>query len=220
MHHYICFDLETAAREDVSQYIPEPEADKRLTDPVKIAADLSKKREAGVGRLSLDMNGCVIVAIGYQTELMDAPKVLLGDERAMLVALWAAAKGRTIIGYRSRTFDIPIVVQRSRFLKVPHPSWRDLTARWGKGKAIDLFDELTFDDSRQDGVIPRKLTTFCGLFDLDIPSDDSKGSDIAALVKAGDWGAIEQHCSRDVQRTMGIARSLGIVPTPAEVVAF
>jgi hypothetical protein len=220
MHHYICFDLETAAREDVSQYIPEPEADKRLTDPGKIAADLSKKREASISRLSLDMNGCVIVAIGYQTELMDAPKVLLGDERAMLGALWAAAKGRTIIGYRSRTFDIPIVVQRSRFLKVPHPSWRDLTARWGKGKAIDLFDELTFDDSRQDGVIPRKLTTFCGLFDLDIPSDDSKGSDIAALVKAGDWGAIEQHCSRDVQRTMGIARSLGIVPTPAEVVAF
>jgi hypothetical protein len=173
MHHYICFDLETAAREDVSQYIPEPEADKRLTDPGKIAADLSKKREASISRLSLDMNGCVIVAIGYQTELMDAPKVLLGDERAMLGALWAAAKGRTIIGYRSRTFEIP-----------------------------------------------RKLTTFCGLFDLDIPSDDSKGSDIAALVKAGDWGAIEQHCSRDVQRTMGIARSLGIVPTPAEVVAF
>ena len=90
LHHHIVFDLETSARADAIPYLPapdavpetalEPEADRRLTDPVKIAADLERKRAKAaadlaqqredairkqadrINGLALNANGCEIVA--------------------------------------------------------------------------------------------------------------------------------------------------------------
>jgi predicted PolB exonuclease-like 3'-5' exonuclease len=220
---WMAFDIETAGREDVSGYIPEPQADKRLSDPVKVKADLEKKRAESVDRLPLDPNGCRIVSVGWQVEGWDSPEVLSepAGEQFMLETFWKHAKGRRLVGYYSRLFDLPVILQRSRLLGVSIPDWRNLLAPYGRARGhVDLFDELTFDNGRADGVIPRKLTTFCKQFGIDIPEDDSAGSDMAALVKAGDWEAIRQHCSRDVERTVALARRLGIVPAPVEASVF
>jgi hypothetical protein len=177
MSKWICFDIETSGRTDVAHLLPEPEADKRLSDPVKVAADLEKKRAAQSSGLSLDVNGCSIVALGYQFEEWLTPETLSipAGERFMLETFWGVAKGRTIIGYYSRLFDLPVILQRSRYLGVSIPgNWRDLLAPYGRSKRhIDLFDELTFDNGRQDGVIPRRLGMFCKQFGLDVPSDDT-----------------------------------------------
>jgi hypothetical protein len=213
---WCCFDIETAARTDVAHLIPEPEADKRLSDPVKIAADLDRKRSALADRLPLDENGNQIVCIGIQTESMPAPIVLLAaetGERLVLVGLWEWAKGRTLIGYYSRLFDLRTVVQRSRILQVPHPHWRDLMAPYGRSKRhVDLFDEASMDSTRSDGVIPKRLGTYCATFGLDVPSDPSDGSQVAALLKAGDIDAVRKHCEIDVIKTVALARRLGVIP--------
>lgn len=211
---WVCFDIETAARDDVGSLIPPPEADKRLTDPAKIAADLERKIAASRDRLPLDANGCTIVTISYQREDWTEPEVLSvpADERFMIERFLADSKGRTLIGYCSRTFDLPVILQRARFLGLPVPPWRDLLAPYGRARRhVDLFDELTFDNGRQDGVIPRRLSTFCHLFGLDVPSDETTGADVAALLKAGDLAAVRAHCLADVAKTVALATALGVI---------
>ncbi len=215
---WLAFDLETDKRDEAVALVPEPEPDKRLSDPAKIAADLERKRAEAIRRLSLDMNGCRIVALGYQTEEMAGPEIMLeseAQERTMLTHFWIVAKGSTLIGFRSRTFDLPIILQRSRLLGVPVPPWRDLLAPYGRSKRhIDLYDEATFDGIQRDNVIPRRLQTHGdpAMFNSGIPHDDCDGKDIADLVAAGDYVAIGLHCARDVDRTVALARALRIIP--------
>jgi hypothetical protein len=218
---WICFDIETSGRTDVAHLIPEPEADKRLSDPVKIAADIERKRSALIERLPLDENGNRIVFMGYQTDMHDAPAVMGGenaDERHMLENFWQYANGRTLIGYYSRLFDLRTIIQRSRILHVKHPNWRDLTAPYGRSKRhIDLFDEATMDATRSDGVIPRRLGSFCHTFGVDVPSDETDGALVAELLKAGNYEAVRKHCEIDVIKTVALARRLGIIPAAAPV---
>lgn len=228
---WMAFDIETMARADVEHLIQAPdidlapEPDKRLTDPVKIIADVEKKRTANIAkaaqkraddlaRLALDVNGCAIAAIGMLTEALDRPAVIAlpEDERFMLETFWARAKGRTLVGYYSRQFDLPVIIQRSRYLGVAHPTWRDLTAPYGRAsRCVDLFDELTFDSARHDGVIPRNIGTFCELFGLGVPKDDTTGADVAALIAAGDYAAVRKHCEVDVVKTFALAQRLGVI---------
>jgi predicted PolB exonuclease-like 3'-5' exonuclease len=143
------------------------------------------------------------------------------SEYLMLCDFWSRAKSRRLVGYYSRMFDLPVLLQRSRMHGIAIPDWRNLLAPYGRARGhVDLFDELSFDGKRDDGVIPRRLLTYCKLFGIDVPEDDSKGSDIATLVKAGDYDAIRQHCSRDVERTVALARRLGVIPAAVEAGVF
>lgn len=216
---WIAFDIETHGRDDVADLIPMPSPDGRLTDPVKKAADVERKRAEQLAKLAVDANGCTVVAIGYQTSEMDEPETVSipAQEDFMVRRFFAEAKGRTLVGYCSRRFDLLVLFQRARFLNISSGlRWRDVLQPYGRSRGhIDLYDELTFDGGRDDSVVPRKLTTFCKLFGLDIPDDDAKGGDIAALVKAGDYEAIREHCKRDVMRTVGLASRLGLIEPSA-----
>lgn len=217
--NFCCFDIETKSRDGAETLIPTPIADGRLTDPFKMAADVAKKYAALVDKLALDENGNAIVCIGIQTELMHEPAVFAVnnaiDERGILNLFWDSARGRTLVGYCSRTFDLRTIIQRSRYLQVDmRLNWRDLLAPYGRSRHhIDLFDELTMDSGRgNDGVIPRKLDTFCQTFAVDAPLDETRGSDVAALLKAGDLAAVVKHCESDVRKTVALAIRLGIIP--------
>lgn len=222
---WLAFDIETAGREDVLAYLPEPQADKRLTDQAKIAADLERKRAEQVEKLPLDANGNRIVALGVFLESDTEPAVnILGNgldgrpgETVTLNCFWALAKGRTLIGFRSRTFDLPVIIQRSRLLGVPVPPWRELVAPYGRtNKHIDLYDEWTLDGLATRGEVPNNLTVVCRQHGIDIPEDDAKGKDVAALLASGNLEAVRQHCARDVERTVALARKLGFIPALAQ----
>jgi hypothetical protein len=220
---WCCADLEAAEREDAAVYLPEPEADKRLTDVLKIAADIAKKRAVARERLPLDPNGCRIVALGFQSEYMDGPTVCAADfqsEKEMLQYFWSEARGRRLVGFCSRRYDLPVLIQRSRMLGVAIPDWRNLIAPYGRSRGhVDLYDEWTLDGTIK-GEIPNNLLTVCALNGIAIPDDDSKGKDMAALVAAGDYAAIRQHCSRDVERTVALARALKVIPAAVEAPVF
>ena len=211
---WICFDLECVGREDVETFIPAPEAAKNLKDPEKIAADLAQKAQEQREKLSLDWNLNRIVAMGWQTEDESEPAITLAgvefSERAILGAFWREARGRRLIGFRARTFDVPVLIQRSRLLGVPHRSVN--LARFGRGDVTDLSDLLTFDDQPCTYVMRRTLTNFCRLFGVETPEDPVEGKDIAELVKSGDWEAVRNHVRVDVLKTVGLARRLGVVP--------
>jgi hypothetical protein len=214
---FICFDLETAPRDDIDGFIPTPEAARNLKDPVKIAADLEEKRAEQLAKLGLDWNLNRIVAIGWQTELMTEPRCYLFPDAAedtLLSLFWDAAKGHRLIGFKARTFDVPVLIQRSRLLGVAYRSVN--LARFGRGEVTDLSDMLTFDDAPCTYVMRRTLTNFCKLFGVDCPDDPVEGKDIAALVQAGEWEVVRHHVKVDVLKTVGLARRLNVIPAAVE----
>lgn len=247
----IVLDIETAGLENAAEFI-EPildavaddspiEADKRLTDAVKIAADLERKREARaeafreaqakveqkrqerLERAALDWNVGRIAALGYWT--MEGDTVLVPcasdrDEAAALTAFWSDARHRTIVGFNVKGFDLRFMVQRSRYLGVPYPML-DFSKYSRKG-ITDLYLDLTFGDGTHDqGVMRRTLHGFCKRFGIPV-NDALNGADIPKLVAAGEWDQVMAHLRSDIELTRDLAIRLGVIapiPEPASAVA-
>jgi hypothetical protein len=154
--HPIVVDIETAPHPCAPDFLGPLNLDgiqaaRNLKDPLKIAADLEQRRaaaqaehDAKLSRAALDWNVSRIVALGWSTDgdaITAEPCRDEHDEGEALARFWLDAKGRDILGFRVRTFDVPTIVQRSRLLNVPHRTPN--LARFGKGSVIDLFDILT-----------------------------------------------------------------------------
>ena len=220
--HPIIVDIETAPHPCAAEFLGPLNLDaitaaKNLKDPAKIAEDIQRRKAdaaaehaAKLDKAALDWNVSRIVAIGYSTggDIIAKPCRTEDEERDALASFWMDAKGRDILGYRARTFDVPTLVQRSRLLNVPHRTPN--LARFGRGSVIDLFDVLTFDDSRAELVMPRRLKTFCKRFGL-VVSDDVDGKDVPALIAEGNWDAVIAHVTSDVRLTIALAQRVGVL---------
>ena len=238
---WVVFDLETAPLPNAVEFlelIPDAvpddspiEADRRLTDPVKIAADLEKKRLARIEqdreaqekveqqratrleRASLDWNVGRIVAVGLQTESMDAPQTAIAEdekrEREILFWLWETLSARRpVVGFRIRSFDVPYAIQRSRLLRLVPP--RISLARWENHDLCDLFDLLTFSDTQDTKVMRHTLARFAQRFGVQHDASIS-GADIPTLVAAGEWDQVRAHVHADVETTVALAEQLGVI---------
>lgn len=134
------------------------------------------------------------------------------EERTVLGHFWLKASFgggvehiKRLIGFNSLSYDLPVVMARSRVLEVSHPKI-DLTP-W-KCPHIDLLRELRFGSND----IPRRsLKWFAKRFQ--IPCDDTvTGADIAKLVSEGNWDAVRSHCLSDCRLTKALAEYLGVLP--------
>lgn len=224
MHCFV--DIETIGHDCATEFIPKPDLDaitpaKNLKDPAKIAENIAARKaeataeyDTALSRAALDWNVSRIVAIGFQTEAMAEPYVLPcrneGEEAAALSAFWAEAKGRRLVGFNARGFDVPTLIQRSRLLNVSHPRLR--LDRFGRGDVVDIRDILTFDDARYEALMPRSLKAFAQRFGIPV-ADETDGSDVAALVAAGNMEAVIAHCTSDVTLTRQLAKRVNALPT-------
>lgn len=217
--YWLACDIETAGDDSAMSLLEEPAADKRLTDHAKIAADVEAKRLAQIDRMALDPFAGRIVAIGWQTEQDAEPYVLtcetLDHECSALLFLANLIRvptyqgiRRHILGYNAWRFDMPYILTRARLLGVPFPDV-DLR-RYGNRDLTDLYQLLTCDGVLQEGVIRRTLATMAKRFGMPV-TDDTRWSDVAAMVKAGDWTAVVAHCKSDVALTVELARRLGVI---------
>lgn len=225
---YSIFDIETFAHPDAPLYLVPPNFDaiephKGLVDPVKIAADLEKKKkalqaeyEASLDRCALDWNLSRIVCIGLHNIGESGPQIIAckteADEKAALSAFWLATRGRRLVGFSCRTFDAPTLIQRSRYLGVPY---RNLSlAKFGRGDVTDLREILTFDDANYTALMSRSLDAFCKRFGI-VVEDDWTGADVAELVRTGNWDGVMAHCRADIQRTRLLAERINVIPKTA-----
>jgi DNA polymerase elongation subunit (family B) len=209
----IVFDLETAGHPDADCYLEPVQPAKNLVDPAKVQADIEKRTQERLDKIALDWNVGRIVALGWWTEEHGTEVVVCADEmqeRNALGRFWSESRHRTLVGYNAKGFDCPYLIQRSRLLGVPHPVSLDL-GKYSERGVIDLFLRLTFNNGTYDqGAMRRTLKAFCRRFGIDV-DDDVNGSEIPALVAAGDWKAVEAHCRADIGLTVALARKLGVV---------
>lgn len=227
----ILVDVETVPHPCAHDFVPPPDltaitAARNIKDPVKIAADVETRKAAALAdhaaqlaKASLDWNLARIVAIGWSVDDGDTvtahPLRDEQDEADALRVFWLAQQERPVLGFCTRTFDAPMLMQRSRLLQVPYPAL-DL-ARYGRSRdVIDLRDVLTFDDARYEAIMPRSLRMFCRRFGIAV-DDPVDGADIAALVEREDWDAVIGHVTSDVRLVAALARRLGVLAVEAPV---
>jgi hypothetical protein len=203
----LAFDLETYQDDQVLPWLPPCEAPGNYKDPDKIAAAIAEKTRERNSKLALDPDCCRIVALGYATTGSGGvPTVNIcqdeADETIALENFWAEWErvGAAPVGFNCVGFDLPVLVQRSRLLSVSYP--RINLRRYGSPDCYDLMLILNHD-----GITSAKSLGFwCKRFRLDVPEDTTSGKDIAGMVEAQDWAAVERHCAIDVAKTWALAR--------------
>jgi DNA polymerase elongation subunit (family B) len=211
----IVVDLETVGLPNAGEFLEPVTAAKNLVDPAKIAEDIRKRTAERDEKLALDWNVGRIVALGWWTETRSQCSALPTEEqeRDSIETFWKAARGRTIVTFNGRGFDLPFLMQRSRYLGIKHPSL-DLRPYGGGSGNVDLYLELTFG-RKETPCMRQTLKSFCRRFGIPVV-DDINGKEIPALVAAGDWESVLLHLTSDVELTVALARRLGIVrPVPA-----
>lgn len=203
-------DCETAPRAECRKWV-KPAGN--VKDPAKVAASLEERCE----KLAVDINGARIVVLGYWEPAKGEPvQAVIRDEREEANALmdfwlaWSKVKARQInaqlAGYYARQFDLPLIIRRSQLLGIT-PEYVSL-ARYGKGDVLDLYDELTFHEFRTDGVVPCSLDVFCQQFGIAV-EDGIDGSQVPALVAAGDLEPVRKHNLADLHRVGLLGARLG-----------
>jgi len=216
--HPLVVDIETAAHPDADQWLDQPEADKRLTDPVKVAASIAEKAQQQRERASLDPNVGRIVALGLWDATGGTRSFVCqteAEEAKALAHLWDEYKWAQLVTFNGLKFDLRYCVRRSQLLGVAHPQLS--LSRWSKDAICDLYAELTFGDGQYDqGVMRRTLKAFARRFGVPVPADVD-GAEIPALVAEGRWDAIRQHVENDVVMTARLAQRLGVIDAAVPV---
>jgi predicted PolB exonuclease-like 3'-5' exonuclease len=210
----LILDLETVAIADAADYLEPAAAPANYRDAAKIAAYVQEKTADRVASAALDPNLCTIVAIGFLLETHIRPDVILCPderaERAALLEFWRlvacdAHQTRTTVGFNSLAFDLPVLMQRSRYLDIL-PS-RSLSLDKYRSPHLDLLQYLTFR-----GVIKaHSLAFYCKRFGIPVEDPDITGADIAGLVARQDWEAVRRHCASDVLATCELAQRLHLI---------
>src|SRR5687768_7431827 len=141
---YTLLDLETVAHPSCDQWLSPIDADKRLTDPVKIADDLAKKKAAQLESAPLDPDLCQIVAFGIQP-MGDSPQVMVCAselaEKAALETVWIHTyEGIPFLGYGLSWFDLGVLVRRSQLLGVRIPGRIYEQGKYRHPLIVDLAD--------------------------------------------------------------------------------
>lgn len=227
----VVVDIETAPLENVREFLDPPDLENLEPPKNYTKADTIAKwrEEEAVKRLAdferdctdktaLDFNCARIVALGLWTADLGVKTYLCHDaarETWLLDHFWTFVSSRLIVGFSIREFDLPMLIQRSRYLGVPHRS-PDL-GRYARGNGIiDLRDLLTFNDMRYEAIMPRSAKAFARRFGIPI-TDTISGKEIPALVAAGDWDAVEAHVRADVEMEVALAQRLGVIQQPVGV---
>lgn len=227
----IVVDVETAPHPCAVEYVPAPDLESikaagNLKDPEKIKADIDARKQKAqaehaesLARAALDWNINRIVALGWSCDggesVIVKPCQDEAEEANALRAFWNDAEGREFLGFCARTFDLPVLIQRSRLLNL---TYRHVNlARFGKGSVIDVRGVLTFDDARYEAIMPRSLKMFCKRFGLEV-EDEVSGADIRQFVTEGNWDAIISHVTSDVRLTAALAKRIGLLQEVTETV--
>ncbi len=213
------FDIEVAglAWEEVDEatrhYLME-RARKTGDDPEAVQHRLALIR--GLGRvvaigmwnLERDTGGVLAHGSGCKWEAFDeipGAKIWHGNEREMLAEFWSlASKWGTVVTYRGRGYDVPVLLVRSAMLGVL-PSRNMLGNRFSIREHCDLQELLDFFGATRETYT---LDFWCRRFGVESPKGKMDGSQVGDKARAGRYDEIAAYCLRDTRATADLFRRL------------
>jgi DNA polymerase elongation subunit (family B) len=208
----IIFDIETCPQspERLLAIAPDFQPDKRLKDPEKIKANIEQQKQDFIDRAALHWTTAEIVLIGIGDGVKYAP--LTGNESEILKCFFDILKtaldaGNSVGGHNIKGFDLPLIVNRARALKVPLPEgllsfWRGRT-QWHES-IFDTLEILSFGSQRN--IEGNGVEHVCKA--LGLRGKLGEGADFPGLWKKNQKGAIAYN-QRDVEMEIEIAKFCG-----------
>lgn len=215
----LIIDIECVGIDTASDFLEPVEAPSNYKDQAKINAYIKEATAKAIDRCALDPDLARIVAFGHGEADGGDNVLLCKSEDVEAVALEAVAKRitdtagsvRTLISFNGFGYDLPVLMRRAQYLGVKFPS---LNIDKYRSPHIDLMQRLTFNGA----IKAHKLSFYASRFGMAL-LDDYDGSQIAELVKAGNWQAVESHCLSDLRLTRFIAQKLKLIPASERVAA-
>lgn len=211
-------DIECVGIDSAEDYIEPVEAPANYKNAEAIEKYRVEATAKAIERCGLDPDLCRIVAlgVGFATGRDAVTLCKTEDEEAMaLKLLWAGVVDRKdvrpIISFNGFGYDLPVLMRRSQYLGVPYPA---ISLDRYRSPHIDLMQKLTWNGA----IKAHKLSFYASRFGWPIV-DTVNGSQIAELVKAGDWASVESHCLNDIKQTRFIAQKLKLIPSAESVAA-
>lgn len=216
MPNTLVTDIETIPNTAAADLLPEPKPDARLKDPVKIAADVEKKKQDAAGKMGLDPNFGRVCVVGYAERV--GTKVVTSDdflaensdeaERDLLTAFWERVRARDRLAtFNGAGFDIPFILRRSWLLGVK-PTRMFETVAWkcstGETNHTDVRLVLSLGDKKAKGTMDLfgKLKLGRG------KTDGMDGSQVWEYWQAGRVDEVRQYCMDDCAVTLELLESL------------
>jgi predicted PolB exonuclease-like 3'-5' exonuclease len=211
-------DIECVGIDTASDFLEPIEAPSNYKDEAKKAEYIAAATAKAVERCGLDPDLCRIVALGHGEADGKDHVILCRDEETEAAALDALAKHitnsagitRTLVSFNGFGYDLPVLMRRAQYLGVQFPL---LNIDKYRSPHIDLMQKLSFNGA----IKPHSLKFYASRFGMPV-EDNIDGSQIAALVQAGDWAGVESHCRSDLALTRFLAQKLKLIPR-AETVA-
>jgi predicted PolB exonuclease-like 3'-5' exonuclease len=213
---YIIMDLESYRIDNAADYLTEPvEAPSNYVKQEAKDAFIAKAKQAQLDKAALDVDLARIVCLGYKETDRHLPMMhLLKDETQEMTMLgrifgeWFSSHNTAdwpiLVTFNGLGFDVPLLLRRALYLGVKAPNIQ--IDRFKHPHVIDLMALLNLDGRLKS----HSLRFYANRFGIPV-DDESTGADIAALVEAGDWAAVEQHCAADVQTTYALAKRMGLL---------
>lgn len=133
MKPYLILDLESQPAPEARQreVMPVFDVPKTIKDPAKIESALIEKEQAWLASGALDAARGEIIAVGLLGADLDAPKVILGPEKGILVSvreLSTVHHDLTLVGHNLLGFDVPFLCRRMWVHGIKPPAhWLDCT---------------------------------------------------------------------------------------------
>ena len=215
---YIVLDLESHAIPDAATYLTEPvEAPSNYVKQEAKDAFIAKAKQAQLDKAALDVDLARIVCLGYGLTPTDSglyqQTFTIQDEtneRTVLGAFLSAnfsgpvTDWPILVTFNGLGFDLPLLLRRALYLGVKAPNIQ--IDRFKHPHVIDLMDLLSYSGKMK----PHSLSFYCQRFGIPV-NDENSGKDIAALIAADNWAAVEAHCASDVAATYALAKRMGVV---------
>jgi predicted PolB exonuclease-like 3'-5' exonuclease len=208
----IVFDIETIAQDEqkLLAIAPTFEPDSRLKDPEKITANIAMQKARYIERAALHWTTAQIVLIGVGDGEKYMP--IIGTEKEVLKSFFdivqnSIANGVNIGGHNVKQFDLPLIVNRARALKLTLPDgllsfWRG-RSQWHEC-IFDTLEIFSFGDrSRTEGNGVEDICRALGL-----NGKLGSGADFPALWKSNQKAAIAYN-QRDIECEIAIAKTCG-----------
>jgi len=218
----IIFDIETgpAPLEQLTAIMPEFEASSTLKDPVKIEADIAKKRAKWIADAAKRATTGQVLALGWcvaEGGVAARSQTFISEEQEIIKAFWELTSAHPtkgmetvdhpMIGFYSNHFDLPFLIQRSRILgiKIPASVLTNYRGRWNLNERfVDLYDAWACGN-RDCGDNLNTVARSLGL-----PEKLGSGEMFADLLHKDRWSAIA-YLTRDIEITVGVAERLGVL---------
>lgn len=212
-------DIECVGIDTASDFLEPVEAPSNYKNAEAIEKYIAEATAKAIDRCGLDPDLCRIVALGAGEVDGTDSVVLCRDEETEAAALEALTKRltnaagvtRTLISFHGFGYDLPVLMRRAQYLGVSFPV---LNIDRYRSPHIDLMQRLTFNGA----IKAHKLSFYASRFGMPV-LDDCDGSQIAQLVRDGNWAAVESHCRSDLRLTRFLAQKLKLIPQPSAVAA-